>query len=90
MSVSHTGTYWQSHLADLCRQKGYATPSYEVFEHNTENAPAQMAPDNTDGQSCFSCIVTVDGTNYETNYVYKVEENARENAAKKAYRALNG
>lgn len=41
------------------------------------------------GQSWYSCVVSVGGRDYETSYVYKAEENAKEKAAKKAYEALN-
>lgn len=41
------------------------------------------------GQSWYSCVVSVGGRDYETSYVYRAEENAKEKAAKKAYEALN-
>jgi len=36
----------------------------------------------------FSCIITVRQENYGTDYRYRAEENAKETAAKKAYKAL--
>jgi len=41
------------------------------------------------GQSWYSCIVSVAGRVFETSFVYRAEENAKEKAAKKAYEALN-
>ncbi|KAI5777532.1 hypothetical protein EDC01DRAFT_593345, partial [Geopyxis carbonaria] len=96
MAVSHTGTYWQSHLQELSNSKGLAKPVYEVFEHSGGNMPLAPSPSvaggstatSHAGQAWYSCVVTVGGRDYETSYVYKAEENAKERAAKKAYEAL--
>ncbi|KAF8536993.1 hypothetical protein BDD12DRAFT_746447 [Trichophaea hybrida] len=94
MPVSHTGTYWQSHLQALCNVNRLSTPVYEVFEHNGGNIPlhpsSNSAGVSTKNPQCwYSCVVNVNGRDYETSYVYRAEENARERAAKKAYEALS-
>lgn len=153
MAVSHTRTYWQSHLqgglhlayflniqiiiyypsflshtkvflfclpeptgnlnklcshargiAELCATKRLPNPIYEVFEHSGGSIPMAPSPSSIGaaggsgnapalpshfGQSWYSCVVSVGGRDYETSYVYRAEENAKEKAAKKAYEALN-
>ncbi|KAG0635238.1 hypothetical protein HOY80DRAFT_464585 [Tuber brumale] len=95
MAVSHTRTYWQSHLQELCASKHIPSPTYEVYEHSGGSIPSPPSPDPGpvasphSGQSWYSCVVSVAGREYETSYVYKAEENAKEKAAKKAYEALN-
>ncbi|KAI5837479.1 hypothetical protein DFP73DRAFT_601043 [Morchella snyderi] len=101
MAVSHTRTYWQSHLQELCATKSLPSPTYEVFEHSGGSIPMDRSPSSADaganaspsathfGQSWYSCVVSVGETDYETSYVYKAEENAKERAAKKAFEALN-
>lgn len=78
---------------DLCTSKSLPNPTYEVYEHSGGSAQ-DGSGGSMDGaeyqlQCWYSCIVTVDGKEYETSYVYKTEENAKEKAAKKAWEAVN-
>jgi len=80
---------------ELCASKRIPSPTYEVYEHSGGSIPSPPSPDPGpaasphSGQSWYSCVVSVAGREYETSYVYKAEENAKEKAAKKAYEALN-
>ncbi|KAI5859215.1 hypothetical protein BZA05DRAFT_24210 [Tricharina praecox] len=97
MPVSHTGTYWQSLLQVVCTTQWLSAPVYEVFEHNGGNIALDPYPPGLAGgrtaptatQCLYSCIVNVGGRDFETAYVYRAEENAKERAAKKAYEALS-
>jgi hypothetical protein len=62
------------------------SPSNTEVATGNGNAPAHSSHF---GQSWYSCVVRVSGSNYETSFVYRAEENAKEKAAKKAYEALN-
>ena len=88
----------------LCEVKRLPPPSYEVFEHTETSIPMAPSPSSTGassgngttpiqsphfGQSWYSCIVSVAGRVFETSFVYRAEENAKEKAAKKAFEALN-
>ncbi|KAL7274399.1 hypothetical protein RUND412_002711 [Rhizina undulata] len=97
MALSHTGTYWQSHLQDLCAAKHLPKPIYELFEHSGGSVPSASSTGDAGvnsasshlGQSWYSCVVSVAEEDFATSYVYKAEENAKEKAAKKAYEALS-
>lgn len=80
----------------LCNVNRLSGPVYEVFEHSGGNAPLDPSSNSpgvgtsaTAPQCWYSCVVNVNGQDYETAYVYKAEENAKERAAKKAYEALS-
>ncbi|RPA77795.1 hypothetical protein BJ508DRAFT_309771 [Ascobolus immersus RN42] len=98
-SISHTGTYWQDNLKDLMLARGLNKPEYTVSEHLSVNAPAYQDSDEGANEhtviTVYTCVVTVtEGTStqpkhmFTTDYVYKLQENAREKVAKKAYDTL--
>jgi len=95
------GIFSDTSVLALCTTQRLSAPLYEVFEHNGGGNVAldtrlpgcagasRTATTATQSLCLYSCIVSAGGRDFETAYVYKAEENARERAAKKAYEALN-
>jgi hypothetical protein len=74
-------------------------PTYIVSEHLSINAPAYYDSDEGEHErtivTVYTCVVTITERTsvqpkhmFTTDYVYKLQENAKEKVAKKAYDTL--
>ncbi|VUC33620.1 unnamed protein product [Clonostachys rosea] len=63
------GGFYMQYLESLCRRRGWTDPSYECYHHNNG----------------FTCLVLVNGREYQTDLVYESDLLAQENAAMRAF-----
>ncbi|KAL2755980.1 hypothetical protein ACRALDRAFT_1064039 [Sodiomyces alcalophilus JCM 7366] len=63
------GGFYMQYLESLCRRRGWQDPTYECFR----------------GPSGFTCLVLVNGREYQTDLAYQSDTLAQENAAMRAF-----
>ncbi|KAK0385322.1 hypothetical protein NLU13_7798 [Sarocladium strictum] len=63
------GGFYMQYLESLCRRRGWTDPSYECYRD-----PAG-----------FTCLVLVNGREYQTDLAYASDTLAQENAAMRAF-----
>ncbi|KAL3423649.1 hypothetical protein PVAG01_05396 [Phlyctema vagabunda] len=63
------GGFYMSYLESLCRRRGWRDPLYETYR-------------STSG---FTCLVLVNGREYQTDLAYESDGLAQENAAMRAF-----
>ncbi|CAG9992501.1 unnamed protein product [Clonostachys byssicola] len=63
------GGFYMQYLESLCRRRGWTDPSYECYHQNNG----------------FTCLVLVNGREYQTDLVYESDLLAQENAAMRAF-----
>jgi hypothetical protein len=66
---SHSGGFYMQYLESLCRRRGWLDPMYECRR----------------GSDGFSCLVLVNGREYQTDLTYQSDFLAQENAAMRAF-----
>jgi hypothetical protein len=64
------GGFYMQYLESLCRRRGWMDPMYECYR------------DNTNG---YTCLVLVNGREYQTDLAYESDLLAQENAAMRAF-----
>lgn len=69
-STYHTmGGFYMAYLESLCRRRGWRDPLYETYRSS----------------SGFTCLVLVNGREYQTDLAYESDGLAQENAAMRAF-----
>lgn len=63
------GGFYMAYLESLCRRRGWRDPLYETYRSS----------------SGFTCLVLVNGREYQTDLAYESDGLAAENAAMKAF-----
>jgi hypothetical protein len=63
------GGFYMQYLESLCRRRGWTDPSYECYRDH----------------SGFTCLVLVNGREYQTDLAYQSDVLAQENAAMRAF-----
>ncbi|KAK1248764.1 hypothetical protein MKX08_006984 [Trichoderma sp. CBMAI-0020] len=63
------GGFYMQYLESLCRRRGWTDPSYECYRD----------------PSGFTCLVLVNGREYQTDLAYESDLLAQENAAMRAF-----
>ncbi|UNI22532.1 hypothetical protein JDV02_008413 [Purpureocillium takamizusanense] len=63
------GGFYMQYLESLCRRRGWTDPSYECYR----------------GTNGFTCLVLVNGREYQTDLAYESDVLAQENAAMRAF-----
>ncbi|KAG9247260.1 hypothetical protein BJ878DRAFT_415268 [Calycina marina] len=63
------GGFYMAYLESLCRRRGWRDPMYETYRSS----------------SGFTCLVTVNGREYQTDLAYESDGLAQENAAMRAF-----
>ncbi|ODA82368.1 hypothetical protein RJ55_00875 [Drechmeria coniospora] len=63
------GGFYMQYLESLCRRRGWIDPAYELYRDN----------------SGFTCLVLVNGREYQTDLAYESDVLAQENAAMRAF-----
>ncbi|KAK5994981.1 hypothetical protein PT974_03371 [Cladobotryum mycophilum] len=63
------GGFYMQYLESLCRRRGWTDPSYECYRDH----------------SGFTCLVLVNGREYQTDLAYESDVLAQENAAMRAF-----
>ncbi|POR34439.1 Uncharacterized protein TPAR_05345 [Tolypocladium paradoxum] len=63
------GGFYMQYLESLCRRRGWTDPSYELYR-------------DANG---FTCLVLVNGREYQTDLAYESDVLAQENAAMRAF-----
>ncbi|KAH8811996.1 hypothetical protein F5884DRAFT_669938 [Xylogone sp. PMI_703] len=63
------GGFYMAYLESLCRRRGWRDPLYEVYRNN----------------SGYTCLVLVNGREYQTDLSYESDGLAQENAAMRAF-----
>ncbi|EGS19743.1 uncharacterized protein CTHT_0042270 [Thermochaetoides thermophila DSM 1495] len=61
--------FYMQYLESLCRRRGWHEPMYEIYRE----------PDG------YTCLVTVNGREYQTDLAYETGQLAQENAAMRAF-----
>lgn len=64
------GGFYMQYLESLCRRRGWRDPSYECYRGNSGG---------------FTCLVLVNGREYQTDLSYESDVLAQENAAMRAF-----
>lgn len=67
--IFNMGGFYMQYLESLCRRRGWQDPSYECYR----------------GNSGFTCLVLVNGREYQTDLSYESDVLAQENAAMRAF-----
>ncbi|KUJ21781.1 uncharacterized protein LY89DRAFT_384054 [Mollisia scopiformis] len=63
------GGFYMAYLESLCRRRGWRDPLYETYRSS----------------SGFTCLVLVNGREYQTDLAYESDGLAQENAAMRAF-----
>ncbi|ORY61193.1 uncharacterized protein BCR38DRAFT_486954 [Pseudomassariella vexata] len=63
------GGFYMQYLESLCRRRGWRDPSYECYRDS----------------SGYTCLVLVNGREYQTDLAYESDGLAQENAAMRAF-----
>lgn len=63
------GGFYMAYLESLCRRRGWRDPLYETYRNS----------------SGFTCLVLVNGREYQTDLAYESDGLAQENAAMRAF-----
>ncbi|KAI1768535.1 hypothetical protein GGR53DRAFT_462209 [Hypoxylon sp. FL1150] len=63
------GGFYMQYLESLCRRRGWRDPSYECYRD----------------PSGYTCLVLVNGREYQTDLAYESDHLAQENAAMRAF-----
>ncbi|KAK3692675.1 hypothetical protein B0T22DRAFT_22120 [Podospora appendiculata] len=63
------GGFYMQYLESLCRRRGWQDPSYECYRDS----------------SGYTCLVLVNGREYQTDLAYESDGLAQENAAMRAF-----
>ncbi|KAJ0345209.1 hypothetical protein KNSL1_008598 [Colletotrichum chrysophilum] len=63
------GGFYMQYLESLCRRRGWRDPSYECYRD----------------PSGYTCLVLVNGREYQTDLAYESDSLAQENAAMRAF-----
>ncbi|TDZ16952.1 hypothetical protein Cob_v010095 [Colletotrichum orbiculare MAFF 240422] len=63
------GGFYMQYLESLCRRRGWTDPSYECYRDH----------------SGYTCLVLVNGREYQTDLAYESDSLAQENAAMRAF-----
>lgn len=63
------GGFYMAYLESLCRRRGWRDPLYETYRSS----------------SGFTCLVLVNGREYQTDIAYESDGLAQENAAMRAF-----
>ncbi|KAF4125541.1 Conserved hypothetical, protein [Geosmithia morbida] len=63
------GGFYMQYLESLCRRRGWTDPAYECYRD----------------PSGFTCLVLVNGREYQTDLAYESDTLAQENAAMRAF-----
>jgi len=63
------GGFYMQYLEGLCRRRGWRDPRYETYRNH----------------SGFTCLVLVNGREYQTDLAYQSDQLAQENAAMRAF-----
>jgi len=63
------GGFYMQYLEGLCRRRGWRDPLYETYRTN----------------SGYTCLVLVNGREYQTDLAYESDQLAQENAAMRAF-----
>ncbi|PMD30899.1 hypothetical protein L207DRAFT_380599, partial [Hyaloscypha variabilis F] len=63
------GGFYMAYLESLCRRRGWRDPLYETYRASTG----------------FTCLVLVNGREYQTDHAYESDGMAQESAAMRAF-----
>ncbi|UQC73580.1 uncharacterized protein CLUP02_00225 [Colletotrichum lupini] len=67
--TANMGGFYMQYLESLCRRRGWNDPSYECYRDH----------------SGYTCLVLVNGREYQTDLAYQSDSLAQENAAMRAF-----
>ncbi|KAF3761290.1 hypothetical protein M406DRAFT_294809 [Cryphonectria parasitica EP155] len=65
----YTDGFYMQYLDSLCQRRGWTEPTYECYRE----------------PSGYTCLVLVNGREYQTDLAYQTDKLARENAAMRAF-----